>query len=70
MTAPTAPMAPIARKIYENATAALKSPEVKDKLAQQGVIAIGNTTEEFTGYVKAEIARWGKLVETASIKVK
>ncbi len=48
----------------------LKSPEVKDRLAKQGVVTVGNSTAEFTGYVKGEIARWSEVVRDAGIKTK
>jgi tripartite-type tricarboxylate transporter receptor subunit TctC len=51
-------------------TESLKSPEVKDRLAKQGVVTVGNSTEEFTAYVKGEIERWSDVVREAGIKAK
>ena len=45
-------------------------PEVKDKLAAQGAIAVGNSSEDFAAYVKSETDRWGKVIATAGIKIK
>jgi len=36
---------------------ALHAAEVKDKYLSQGAIAVGNSSEEFTAYVKAETER-------------
>ena len=57
-------------KLYKAAVEALQSPEVKAKYLAQGAIAVGNSTEEFTAYVKSEIDRWGKVIATAGIKIK
>jgi tripartite-type tricarboxylate transporter receptor subunit TctC len=42
---------------------------VQEKLAPQGAILIGNTPEEFTAFMGSEIVKWGKVVQTAGIKV-
>ena len=52
------------------AAEALHSAEVKDKLAAQGAIAVGNSSAEFSAYVKSEIERWGKVIAAAGIKIK
>ena len=59
----------VAAKLTAAAIAALKTPDVTDKLGKQGVIVVGSSTEQFTGYVKGEIERWGKVVKTAGIKL-
>ena len=43
---------------------------MKDKLAAQSVIAVGNSSAEFSAYVKGEIDRWGKVIKDAGIKAK
>jgi len=62
LVAPAATPPPVLAKLYAAATEALHSAEVKDKLAPQGVIAVGNTSAEFSAYVQHEIERWGKLM--------
>jgi tripartite-type tricarboxylate transporter receptor subunit TctC len=42
-------------------------PEIKDRLLQLGVEAEGDSTDSFTAYVKAEIAKWKKVIEDAKI---
>jgi tripartite-type tricarboxylate transporter receptor subunit TctC len=34
------------------------------------VIAVGNSSAEFSAYVQNEIDRWGKVIKEAGIKVK
>jgi tripartite-type tricarboxylate transporter receptor subunit TctC len=62
--------APIAEKLRAAAVEALHAAEVKDKFLSQGAIAVGNSSEEFTAYVKAETERWGKVIATAGLKLK
>lgn len=46
----------------------LNSPEMKERMSAQGAIASGNTPEEFSAYIKAEIAKWGKVVRAAGLR--
>ena len=62
--------ATIAEKLRAAAVEAPHTAEVKDKYLSQGAIGVGNTSEEFTAYVKAETERWGKVIATAGIKLK
>jgi tripartite-type tricarboxylate transporter receptor subunit TctC len=47
---------------------ALQSPDVREKLAAQGVVPAGNSPAEFAAFIRAESARWGKVVKAAGIK--
>jgi len=70
LVAPVATPQPILAKLHAAAAEALHSAAVKDKLAAQGVIAVGNSSAEFSAYVKSEIERWGKVITASGIKVK
>ena len=70
LVAPIATPADVIAKIHAAATEALSSAEVKDKLAQQGAIAVGNSSAEFASYVRSEIERWGRLIAATGIKIK
>jgi tripartite-type tricarboxylate transporter receptor subunit TctC len=70
LVAPAATPRPVLAKIYAAASEALHSAEVKDKLAAQGVIAVGNPSAEFSAYVEHEIERWGKVIKATGIKIK
>jgi tripartite-type tricarboxylate transporter receptor subunit TctC len=70
LVAPAATPAPILARLYSAATEALHSADVKEKLAAQGAIAVGNSSEEFSAYVKSEIERWGKVIAATGIKIK
>ena len=44
-------------------------PEVKDRILGLGFDIIASTPEQFTVQIKAEVAKWGKVVKDAGIKV-
>jgi tripartite-type tricarboxylate transporter receptor subunit TctC len=56
-------------KLNAAAIAAMKAPEVQEKLAPQGAILAGGTPEEFAAFLASEIAKWTQVVQTAGIKV-
>ena len=70
LVAPAKTPRPVLDKLYAAATEALHSAEVKDKLAGEGVITVGNPSAEFHTYVESEIERWGKLIKATGIKIK
>ena len=70
LVAPVATPQPVLAKLQSAATEALRSAEVKEKLAAQSVIAVGSSSAEFSAYVKSEIDRWGKVIAAAGIKLK
>ena len=47
---------------------ALKTTEVRNVLASQGLEAGGQTPEEFGRYYRSEIAKWTKVIVDAGIK--
>jgi len=59
----------IVRKIYRDVSDILKQRDVSDKLNQQGALPVGDTPEEFAQYIRDEIAKWGKVVRDANIKL-
>ena len=48
---------------------ALQLPDIKAIWDAQGATAGGQKPEEFAAYVKSEIAKWGKVVRDAGIKI-
>ena len=67
LLAPAGTPAPIVDKIYRDATAVLKSPEAKERLATDGANVIASTPDEFAAFLRAEIAKWAAVIKTAGI---
>ena len=59
----------IVDRVSAEAKKALADPAMKDKLAEQGIVAVGSTPEEFRAFVAEEISRWNKVITDAGIKM-
>lgn len=70
LVAPIATPEAIIVKIHAAAAQALQSGEVKEKLAAQGALAVGNASAEFSSYVRSEIERWGRVIAATGLKIK
>ena len=70
LVAPAATPEPVVAKLDSAAAEALHSPEVREKLAAQGVVAVGNSSAEFRSYVESETARWGEVIKATGIRIK
>jgi tripartite-type tricarboxylate transporter receptor subunit TctC len=47
---------------------ALAAPDVKKRLMDAGIIATSSSPEGFSTYIRAETAKWGKVIKDANIK--
>ena len=47
----------------------IKKPDFAERLAADGAETVGGTPEEFAAFIKAETARWGKVIKAAGVKV-
>jgi tripartite-type tricarboxylate transporter receptor subunit TctC len=59
----------IVDRVSAEAKKALADPALRAKLVEQGIVAVGSTPEEFRSFVAEEIARWGKVITDAGIKM-
>ena len=62
------PHAVIAR-LSTDLNALLKSPDVVQRFAGQGIEVTGGTVAEFAAFVQQDIAKYQKLVKTAGIRM-
>jgi tripartite-type tricarboxylate transporter receptor subunit TctC len=60
---------PIVGKLHADTVKALDDPDVKKKFADLGVVAVSSTPEQFSRFIKDEMAKYGKLIKEANIKV-
>lgn len=54
--------------INREVNAVLLMPEVRDKLAEQGIEVSGSTPDALASTVKSEIAKWAKVIKDGNIK--
>ncbi|HYK13311.1 MAG TPA: tripartite tricarboxylate transporter substrate binding protein [Burkholderiales bacterium] len=67
--APAGTSRDIVGKLQAEIARILVLPEVKDRLAADGADAVGSRPDEFAAYIRAELAKWGKVVKTGGIKL-
>jgi tripartite-type tricarboxylate transporter receptor subunit TctC len=60
---------PIIDLLYREIKAIVALPDVKERFEVLGLDAVANTPEEFAAQIKAEIAKWGKVIRGANIKM-
>jgi tripartite-type tricarboxylate transporter receptor subunit TctC len=65
---PTGTPADIIALLNREVNAVLLMPEVRDKLAEQGIEASGSTTDALAAIVKSEIVKWAKVIKDGNIK--
>jgi tripartite-type tricarboxylate transporter receptor subunit TctC len=59
---------PILARLHKEFSEILKMPDIQQKHAEVGAQIVGGTPEQFHAYLKAEIAKFGKLVKAAGIQ--
>src|SRR5262245_23163643 len=68
LLAPAATPREIVRALNEATVRAARSPDLKQKLVEQGTEPVGNSPEEFAGMLKTEVARWAEIVRISGAK--
>jgi len=58
----------LAKRLSDAARVAIQSPEVKRRIESEGAIPAGNSPQEFSKFVEAEIVRWRAVVQYAGAK--
>jgi tripartite-type tricarboxylate transporter receptor subunit TctC len=58
----------IVARLHAEVAKILHSPEVKQRMAALGAEPVGNTPDEFGTFIKAEMARWGKVIKEKGIR--
>jgi tripartite-type tricarboxylate transporter receptor subunit TctC len=59
----------IVRRMNGELDAVLKSREVSNRLAEDGVVAVGGTSEAFMATIRAEVERWQTFIARTGIKL-
>lgn len=67
--APAGTPKPIVTRLNDEVVKIVQSPEVTKRFLSEGSEPIGSTPEEFDRYIKAEIAKWAKVVQASGARV-
>ncbi len=68
LVAPAATPKDALAKLNTAAVRALRAPEVVERLSSQGAEPVGNSAEEWGGFIRSEIEKWAKVVKAANMK--
>lgn len=66
--APAKTPLPIVRRLNQEVAKALAAPDMKERLAADGIEPGGGAPEEFALMIQTEIATWSKVIKSAGIK--
>jgi tripartite-type tricarboxylate transporter receptor subunit TctC len=69
MIAPAGTPEKIVAEINRVAREAMNDPEVKQKLADQGLTVAGDTPEQFRAFIDSETTKWAKVMKDAGVKI-
>jgi len=68
--APAGTPAPVIAKLHDQIVAALKDPATKALLEAQAIATIGDTPQQFSDFIKRDIAVWKEVANQANVSVK
>jgi len=57
------------QRLHDGVVRALATDDVKRRFADLGADSVGSTPEQFTAFLKAEIAKWGKVVKASGAHI-
>jgi tripartite-type tricarboxylate transporter receptor subunit TctC len=69
MVAPAGTAPDIVKRLHAVIVRHLNAPDLKPRLAELDFEVVGNTPEEFSTFIRAEIPKFAKLVRDAAVKV-
>jgi tripartite-type tricarboxylate transporter receptor subunit TctC len=68
MTVPAATPQELIGRLHADISKVLQQPDFREKIAGMGADVVGSTPAEFGAFMKAESAKWGKVIREANIR--
>jgi len=69
LLAPARTPVEIVNRLSQESQRILQSAEVKERLAAQGLEAVGSTPQQYDTHLRAELAKYARIVKSAGIKI-
>ena len=67
--APAGTPPPIVARLNAEINKVLQLPEVRDKIINGGATPIGGSSEDFAAFLRADYAKWGRIVRESGVKL-
>jgi tripartite-type tricarboxylate transporter receptor subunit TctC len=67
--APAKTLRPVVERLQKDIAAVLNEPEIRERYANLGIEPVGNTPQQFTEQIRADLARWERVVRQAKIRI-
>ncbi len=67
MVAPAGTPPVIIAQINRQIAAVLQTPDMRERLAAQGLEAVSSTPAEFSAYIASEVSKWAKVIRQAGV---
>jgi tripartite-type tricarboxylate transporter receptor subunit TctC len=58
----------LVERLSQETARAVRSPDLRAKMSNEGFEAVGNTPAEFAQFLRAEMSKWAKVVKAANIR--
>jgi tripartite-type tricarboxylate transporter receptor subunit TctC len=69
LVAPTGTPKAVIAKVHRDAVAVLKSPDVKKRFEDLGMVPVGNTPAEFAKAIQAESGHWARVIKERKLQL-
>lgn len=69
LSAPARTPRSVIERLHSEAARAITSPELRERIARDGAVAVGGTPREFDALIAAEFKRFGDVIRKAGILV-
>ena len=69
LAAPAGTPDAVIQRLHDEAVKALKDPDVQRRLAEQGAEVVGSTPAEYDTFIRAETAKWTRVIRESGVKL-
>ena len=66
--APTGTPREIVMRLNTEVVNVLRNPDIRTRFADQGAEPVGNTPEQFSDFLKSDLAKWARVIKAAGVR--
>jgi tripartite-type tricarboxylate transporter receptor subunit TctC len=67
--APAGAPADILNLLNSHIAKVMQAPDMKQRMASEGLVAVGSSREQFAAHIRTELAKWAKVIKQSGAKV-